>query len=231
MAPLITIEEATALLPIRTGNTSQNVKLNMLIGTATTMIEQAISRELDKMQRIEYFRTPDTQRSFYDFNGTQNEYGVYSSPRTVRYNLKAFNIDPAALFEVCYDPQRVYGTDTVLPATNYILHRADGLLSIRTAMVDELDSLRVTYTGGYALDSEGTLSGSAPQDIKMACLAQVLHMFGKFTMDNIGKDLDTTQSGTGMRASVAPKFATKAGLVPEALALVTRYKAVGIGLY
>lgn len=231
MAPLVTIEEATALLPIRVGNTSQNVKLTMLIGTATTMIEQTISRELDKKARVELFRTPDTQRTYYDFVSTTNETGVYSNPRAVRYNLKAFNIDTGLPFDVRYDANRVFDDTTIIPATDYILHAADGLLVMRTNMVDALDSLQVTYTGGYTVDADGTLSTSAPQDLKMACLAQVLHMFGKFTMDNVGKELDTTQMGGGGRATLAPKFAVRSGLVPEALALVSRYKAVGVGLY
>jgi hypothetical protein len=67
MAPLITVEDAAALLPIRPGNTSQIRKLNLLISSASALIEQAISRELDKRERVEVFDAPNTYRAYYDF--------------------------------------------------------------------------------------------------------------------------------------------------------------------
>jgi hypothetical protein len=226
MAPLITVEDAAALLPIRAGNTSQDAKLNLLILSASALIEQAISRELEKKERVEFFRSANTYRQYYDFSGTENTGGTYVDPRPARYVLKAFNIDLTAPFVVRYDPTRVFGDDTIVDPAYYSLNAADGLLMMRFAMYEAQDALKITYTGGYAANSEGNLSATIPSEIKMACLAQVLHMFGKFTADNIGKTADTTEGRTG-----GNNYSTKMGLVPEALSLIARYKPVGVGLY
>jgi hypothetical protein len=146
--------------------------------------------------------------------------------RPVRYVLKAFNIDTNEQFVVKYDPLREFADDTIVPATNYTINAADGILMIRYAMCEAAQALQVTYTGGYAANTEGNLSDTIPVELKMACLAQVLHMFGKFTADNIGKIADTTEGRTG-----GNNYAAKMGLVPEALSLIARYKAVGVGLY
>lgn len=226
MAPLITIEDAAALLPIRPGNNSQDAKLTLLINSASALIEQTISRELDKRQRVEYFNAPNTYRAFYAFNDAENETGAVIDPRPVRYVLKAFNVDTGQLFEVRYDPTRVFGADTVLDASAYSLDAANGLLLIRHPMYECTQSVKVTYTGGYAANSEGNLSDTIPGEIKMACIAQVLHMFGKFTAENIGKSADTTEARGGSN-----RYAAKMGLVPEALALIARYKPLGVGIY
>jgi hypothetical protein len=224
VAPLITIEDAAALLPIRAGNTSQDAKLTMLINAASALIEQAISRELDKRQRVELFDSPNTYRSYYDFADVENQGGSYIDPRPVRYVLKAFNIDTNATIEVRYDPTYAFDDSTVVPATNYTVDATNGLLQLRYAMFEAKGSVKVTYTGGYTVNAEGNLSDSIPVEFKMACLAQVIHMFNKFTADNIGKNSDTTDSKQGN-----VPYATRMGLVPEALSLISRYKVVGVG--
>jgi hypothetical protein len=158
-------------------------------------------------------------------SNTSNESGSYVDPRSVRYMLKSFPVDTNATFEVRYDPTRVFGADTVVSSDYYVLHATDGILMLKLSMVDAVDSVMITYTGGFE-EVDGTLSASIPIELKMACIAQVLHMFGKLTADNIGKDSDTTQGKQG-----GNRFAVKAGLVPEALALISRYKALGIGIY
>lgn len=225
MVPLISVEDVAALLPIRAGNTSQDAKLNLLIGSASSLIEQTISRELDRKERVEFFNTPLSYRAFYDFIDAENSSGSYVDPRPVRYTLKAFNVDVNETFEVRYDPAHVFGDDTIVPATYYTLDAANGLLMLRYAMVEASQSLRVTYTGGY-LVSGGTLRDSLPAELKMACIAQVLHMFGKFTAENIGKTSDTTENKAG-----GDRYAARMGLVPEALALISKYKPMGLGIY
>ena len=229
-APIVTAEEVRGLLPIRAGNTSFDTKISLLISVASGAIENAINRELDKRIRVETFRTPDTTQVFYDFTNPTNERGLFAKPRRVRYNLKAFNIDLTAGFDVRYDPNRLYDDSTIVDPTNYSIAASDGYLTVYYSMGDYMDALKVTYTGGFAPDSEGTLTASAPSDIKMACLAQVMHLFGKFTSDNIGKEADTTQ-GYARKVMGGNKFAVASGLVPEALSLVQRYRAIGIGVY
>lgn len=227
MAPLVTIEDAAALLPIRPGNTSQDAKLTLLINTASALIEQTISRELDKKQRVEIFDAPNTYRAYYDFNNPENNAGSYVNPRQVRYMLKAFNIDTTATFEVRYDETREFTDDsTIIDPANYTIDAERGIVLLRYAMCEAPASVKITYTGGYAVNAEGNLSDTIPTEIKMACLAQVMHMFGKFTAENIGKSADTTEGKTGGNA-----YASKMGLVPEALSLISKYKLVGIGVY
>jgi hypothetical protein len=224
--PIVTVEEVRALLPIREGNVTFDPKINLLIATASGQIENAIRRELDRKARVEFFRTPDTGRSFYDFDNTTNASGLYSNPRRTRYALNTVNIDPESLV-VHYDPARQFGEGTAVDPKLLTLNAKDGLLTLHLTMRDSMDGLRVMYTGGFAASGEPlTLSESVPADIKMACLSQVLHLFNRFTADNAGKESDSTQ-----RRSGGGRFSVSGGLVPEAVALVSRYKAVGLGIY
>lgn len=228
MAPLITVEDAAALLPIRPGITKFDAKLRMLIDSASALIEQTISRELDKRERIEYFDSPNTYKAYYDFTSPENPSGLYGPvARSVRYPLKAFNVDIGQTFEIRYDSTRDFTDDlTIVPASDYTLDAPRGIVMLRHLMLEFPQSVKITYTGGYAASSEGDLSATIPTEIKMACLAQVMHMFGKFTAENIGKTADTTDG-----KALGGPYAAKMGLVPEALSLLTKYKAVGIGIY
>jgi hypothetical protein len=137
----------------------------------------------------------------------ENTGGTYTDPRPVRYTLKAFNVDTNETFEVRYDPTRVFGRRHHHRPVQYTLDAAKGILLLRYAMCEASSAVKVTYTGGYAAGDEGDLSATIPVEIKMACLAQVLHMFGKFTADNIGKTADTTEGRTG-----GNMYASKMGL-------------------
>jgi hypothetical protein len=224
--PIVTVEEVRALLPIRDGNTTFDTKINLLIATASGQVENTMQRELDRRQRVEHFRTPDTHRSFYDFHSTTNTSGFRDNPRRTRYSLMAFNIDPASV-QVHYSAIRQFDDTALVDPRFYTVDARNGYLIMHYGMHDTLDGLQVTYTGGFeAAGDPPTLSAAIPADIKMACLSQVLHLFNRSTADNAGKDSDSTQGRTG-----GGRFSVKGGMVPEAVALISRYKAIGVGLY
>jgi hypothetical protein len=230
-APIVTAEEVRAFLPIRPGNTSFDAKINLLINVASGQIENVINRELDRRERIQYFRTADTTRLMYDFGNSENDSGMYSSPRRVRYTLLAFNIDMTQPFKVHFDPYRQFGDDTLIPSDQYSVDTVNGFLSLQTSLYESMDGLRVTYTGGFATGSEGDMSASIPSDIKMACLSQVLYLFNRSTADNAGKDSDTSQGRNRYAGVGGGKWSVVGGVVPEAASLIARYKSFGVGSY
>jgi hypothetical protein len=224
--PLVSLDDVKGLLPIREGNSTFDNKIAMMIRIASGQIETAIERELTYMERIQFFRTPYTRTTSYDFLDTMNESGVTSRSRRVRYALKALPVDRAAPFTVYYDPYRNFGPDTIVDPRFYTVDYDMGLFMIQLDMVDALDSLKVVYSAGFAPGVTGDLSDAITDDFKMACISQAISLFQRATPDNVGKDTDSTQKNTG-----GGRFANKAGIVPEAIALISRYRALAVGLY
>lgn len=222
-APLISLDDLKAHLPIRAGFTEYDARLSMLILTATKQIETATEREFERTARSQVFGTPSTITYGYDFAGTTNESGLLERARPARYTLQTINIDPNSL-SVFYDPSGAFTADTQIDASNLSLDTTKGLLSVRAGMNRTVDGLRVDYTGGYVAGADGTLSASIPIDLKMACVSQALFLHTRMDAMNVGRDSEKKE-GEG-----ANRFNVRGGLTPEASSLLVRYRALRVSL-
>lgn len=227
--PLVSLADVMAHLPVRSGNASYDERIQLLIDTATQQIEAATRRSFTRQQHSEYFRTLSNSDSRYDLFGVDNEYGTYTYAREIRYVLRGIPISTAVEtpFTVYYDPSRVFGADTAVDPASYSLRTESSQLFVRMPMAEGPDFLKVVYTAGYADDGETvpTLVG-VPADLRLACIAQVTHLFTRMTTDNIGVDVADRSSKSAMEA----RFMTRGGLTPEAAALVSRYRQPLLGL-
>lgn len=224
--PILALEDAYAHLPIRAGNTEYDDRLTLLILTASTQIEHAIDRELDRKERTQLFKVPTTSNQTFDFSNTSNETGLRTTVRSVRFTLNTIDVDPNSV-TVYYDPSGAFAADTEIDSKHWSLNAEMGLLTVRYPMVESMDALKVVHTGGYAEGGDPlTLTDSVPADIKLAAVSQLVFLFTRSFVDNVGKADDTRQGSNG-----GQRFAVLGGLVPEASALVSRYRAFGVGIY
>lgn len=228
--PLVSLADVTAHLPVRSGDSSYDDRINLLIATATQQIEAATNRRFASQAHTQFFRTHSTAESRYDFYGTGNESGAYTFAREKRYVLRGFpvTVTEQTPFRVFYDPCRVYGDDTEVDPADYVLDADTGVLALRLATTEGTNFLKVTYTAGYAADDPDTPTYlvDVPVDLKLACITQTLHLFTRTTTDNIGVDLADRSSKTTVEA----RFTSRGGLTPEAAALVSRYRQPLLGL-
>ena len=221
--PILALEDAYAHVPIRAGNTEFDDRLSLLILTASTQIEHAIDRELDQKERTQFFHVPTTQNQTFDFSGTSNETGLRTTVRSVRFTLNTLAVTSVQVF---YDPSGVFAADSEIDSKYYSLNAEMGLLTVRYPMVESMDSLKVVHTGGFLATGDPlNLSENVPADIKLAAVSQMVFLFTRSFADNVGKS-DDSRAGQS-----AGRFSVLGGLVPEATALVSRYKAFGIGIY
>jgi hypothetical protein len=229
--PLVTLEEVRSYMAIRSDVEMPDVdnRINSQIVLATKMIETALSVEFDYKQRIEYFGTAAARRFTYDFDApSASEYGVRANPTAQSFLLKAPPVDLSQPVVVCYDPSRQFTLPTTQLADGAVaLDDVRGKLTVRLMSAARERALQVTYFGGYALDeATGTLTTSAPADLKMACIIQTIYLFARIQPDNIGMQTDR---GQGKLAQGT--FMTRGGITPEATAMLWEYKRLNTGRY
>lgn len=214
--PLVTIAEAKEFIGMRATNTDHDASVKLFTMLATKMIEQATGRAFAKGATSELFNTPETY--------------LQGSELRVSYALAGFNVDMGQPFEVYYDERGVFGADTALTALDdYIVDYTNGILHLKYNTDRAFNSLKVVYTAGYDIaGTPPTLSASAPEDLKHACLYQTSYMRKRAKPDNVGMTGDvgmsTNKSGTG-----AAQWNTPNGLCAEAVNLAGFYRRVLTG--
>lgn len=224
--PLVVISDVLGYLPVRSGNDAFDERISMLIDVATTQIETATNRYFTFQAHTEYFNTVDTASKRYDFGGSTNESGLYTHSRPIRYVLKGIPVSASANFAVYYDTRRVFGAETEISTTDYILNRESGILTLRSPMREGENYLKVVYSAGYDVDPSNSFLVDVPTDLKLACVTQVIHLFGRLTPDNIGVDSDR-----GTKSVDAAKFTRLGGLTIEAASMIHRYRQPLLGRY
>jgi len=221
--PLVSVSDVRPLLPIRAGMEDYDARIAGLILTATRDIERAIDRRLTRQVFTQTFPTYDAETVSYDFNVSNNESGLLSAARTVRYNLLGCDVLASPEVEVYYDRAEAFAAETVLRfGIDYFIRPAadQGYLELRYPTRESPGGLKVTYTAGYEVDTASdSLRLSAPDDLRTACQLQVLFLWNRTTSDNVGMDVDRAQGKNS-----AAKFRVRAGLTPEAAAMVAPYR-------
>ncbi len=157
---LISLATLKASLPVRAGNTTHDDRLRDMIRVATAQIEAATRREFDKKVRVELYNTRDAGNRVINLGGvsdigadTFRNMGTTILIREQTILLRSLPIDTAATIEVRYDPLRVFGTNTVVAADNYSVDAANGRMFLRFGTLRGVNTLQITYTGGFATSS------------------------------------------------------------------------------
>lgn len=234
--PIVTLAEVRSFMSIRSDVAMPDVdnRINTLIMLASQQIETALDTELDYQQRTEFLNPSKSARQTYDFGSASdgvNDWGTVANPLAQSFWLATRNIDLTQPFQVWYDPTYQFD-DTKLVggpgcAGSYQLDSKRGKLTLRIMAWGREGSLKVSYTGGFAIDQvTGTLTTSAPPDIKMACIIQTVFLFTRIQPDNIGQDADR---GGGKVSG--GKFMTRGGITPEASNMLWQYKRMNTGRY
>ena len=222
---LVTVAEVKGELPIAAGNTSFDARIQRYIDLASSQIEDATQCEFDLRARVEFFATQDTRDLVYDFSNTQNEAGVYLTARRRRIVLKAVPVLASPAIDIRYDPNRVWGDDTIVDPANYVVAADEGVVTLIYPTIRSAQALRIAYTAGYASSgSPLTLSASIPAKLKQACISQVQFLFQKLAGDNLGMTSDRAEGKVP-----AGQFSTVKGLIPEVADMVSGYRRLVMG--
>jgi hypothetical protein len=232
--PLINVEDVRAYLPVRSGNDQFNERLQMLITVATQQIEALTRRAFTLQEHTQFFRTIDTARAFYDFGSPTNEDGIYRSARQCRYPLLAPIVDTGTDPVLYYDRAGRFTEDSLVDPALYQIDTDKGVLYTQIETRAAHKGLKLVYTGGFASDEDEdweSLTTTIPADLKLACITQVLHLFTRTTVDNVGMDTDRAQGSKMGSASIpAGKLMVRNGLTPEAAAMCVNYRSLALGL-
>lgn len=238
--PIVTLDEVKEFLgsSSRVESTASDARYTRLALLATRQIEQATGRWLTKQQFVEFFTSRDNVRSDYDFAGAGDTYMPYAMESGLKRTINAqtlylsgVGIDPDAPFDVWYDPSQggasPFGDGTKLtPGTDYGIDYDEDNVILYIGTRYRPRALKVVYTAGYA-ETDGSLSGSATEDLKTAVLIQTAFLNVKLRNDNIGMDSERTVSSKD-RVHAAP-FMARAGLTPEVSSMVGYLKRVRTG--
>lgn len=188
------------LASIGTTEAGQDALIDRLLELASMQVEAFIDREVQSGTKTEYLDV---------------EYGV------TLYRLRAWPV--TAITSVHYDPDRTYGSSSLLQAADYGMLggpvRNRGLLQLLfTPDADWPSGLKVVYTGGMAADTTAFIS--AFPEIAGAVDLQVVHYLTR--KDELG-----LQSASGQGGSV--QLFEGQELIPVVARILRRYRrAIGV---
>lgn len=189
MNSLVSLTELKVYIAINEDNTSFDASLVQLAKVATKSLENYCRRSFSVAEYVEYFGTRDSGTFAYDlYSGYENIDGILEGAETQKFPLKGFPVSADLPFEVRYDLTRQFSDVSVLAATDYYLSSAGNTLFLLRATAQSPRSLKVTYTAGYDTEVLGgvTIISGAPENLKLACIMQVVFMFNKLQEANIG---------------------------------------------
>lgn len=231
--PLIFIRQLKEMIGIESDYTSQDTRLQLCIDTASKTIESILGRKLSRATHEEYIATKSNSLKGYDIYGV-GESGYLYAYKEVPLYLKAFPIDTTEDFNVYYDPQQLFGADTLLTAEEYILDPDNGVLIIKKAVGSYKRSLKIVYTAGYqqTVDTAGgvvenlngppqeyALANSLPADLVQAAIWQAQTVYDK----QYGGNLNSRES-RGEGSSNSSRYVNIHAIAPEVMAIIAMHK-------
>lgn len=190
LASLVKLSEIKQYIEVNEENTSFDESLKQLARVATKQLENFCRRTFSAQEYTETFNTRYAGTFAYDLTGDySNMEGVLVQYKAQRFPLKGFPINTEEDFEVSYDISRAFG-DSIEPLveTDYFINQAGNALYLLKGTAEAYASLRVVYTGGYTTELVGTelVITGAPENLKLACVTQVMFLFNKYREQNIG---------------------------------------------
>jgi hypothetical protein len=223
--PLITLTELKQRLNVDPSFTGADFMLGDCIQLASSDIETTCRRSFAYQTRVEYFYSRGVTQIVPDvtpYGGCTNSYGFYAMVDDQKISLSAIPVDLTASFQLQYDTSRQF-TDprTTVNPVDYQIDPDTGNVILTLGTHRASNSIKVSYSGGYAIGTDGTLSASAPLPLKIACITQARFLYGKLNAGNLG--LDTPLSSTASEVKNRARFVVQGGLIPESFNLVSPY--------
>ncbi len=189
---LVSVEELKVFISVKEDVTAFDEQLISLAKSATKLLETFCRREFTAKDYTEQFDTVGNSSLEYDLGGGyQNDLGVQEKKAAQRFSLKGMPVDPND-FALFYDPSRAFGEDTQLAAAEYYLKPDTNSVYVFRSLADTKGGMKAIYSAGYASETEGSgddayeLISGAPEDLKMACITQVIFLFNKYREGNVG---------------------------------------------
>lgn len=223
---LVTLSEIKDFIKTKSGFTDNDALYTSLGLKATKIIEQYTRRSFTKSEYTEYFGTRKCGKVAYDLRGNSLT-GFTELNEPQKFYLKNTPVDTDERFLVYFDFNRVWNEDALLSTDIYWVEDSSGILTILTYVPKSERTIKVIYTAGYEATTVGgatTLSGAAPEDLKLACLVTVVNLFNRandrmFGMRQFGStDDDADFSHYGM-------------IPPEAREILLPYRKTFVGRY
>ena len=195
---LVTLEEIKMYINVRDADDGFDAQLLNLAKNATKLLENYCRRSFEKKVYTEHFNTRDTRGVVYDLaGGTYNDSGLIDKPGVQRFSLTGYPIDADAPISANFDAQRACQSGTALAAEQFFIDPKNSVFFLQKGVPAVLRGLQVSYTAGYEAAEEQTEATAgdpidytvlvdAPEDLKMACVTQVVFMFNKYREGNIG---------------------------------------------
>ena len=219
--PLITLLEFKRYLSIRDSITDYDDQIAEITAQSTKQLEQFTNQKFEKSARIEYFPARDNNKPVLDLIG-MNRDGYYSQVTHQVLLLKSKPVNQGASFVLKYEPNRKWDDVAAADSESYYVDAEAGKVVILFATSKTPRGFQVSYTGGYAsAGSPTTLSASAPEDLKLACLAQSYFLFDKLNTQSFGVMSAKGEDGKMYRKQDGI-------LCQEALKLAQPYRRIGL---
>lgn len=165
---LISLEYAKKMIAFED---SQSETFTEYINVATSLVESYTGRVLIAADYTEY----------YDGMGTD------------RILLNQYPINTVTSVHI--DPDRVYGDDTEVESTDYVLYSPTGKIVFPDLEIDENpQSVKVVYNAGYSL-------ADMPSDIKLAMIETVKYIAGRVGAGNSRIGVKSVNTPDGLNTS------------------------------
>lgn len=202
------------LVPIAMSYTGHDDLMDQLIPAASKQIQKFCRRTFIQEVYTEFFPTIDNRVTLLPYSIWLKEIPVATSPAPIvilSYNYNWDNTDPL----------------TVDPKLGYTVDFDTGEILFAIAFRQHAQSLRVAYTGGYALDTDADEDDFyAPDaDIRLACAMQTAFLVERFLESEQGTD-SKTRGGKNTKV-----MSSTSGLTPEVRSIVTSYRRTLVGRY
>jgi len=225
MARLISIADVKPLLSIRENNTAYDQRITDSIAAASKLIESECRQSFTRAERTELHNARESYMRGIDLYG--DDWGTNNASHTVTSEqvlpLSGMNIDAEQPVTVRYDPHRLFGDETVLPQEYYFLDTDLRRVLLTYPTRQGRSTLKVTYTAGYAIGDDETLSaalGDLAPDLKRAAILTAIHLWNRVMPDTAGS------TGDGDKNKAKPN---SYGLPMEAMPLLLDYRGVLTG--
>lgn len=142
---LVSIDEAKEYLKIE--NSNADVILSHLINAVSSWVSNYLKRSLVSSEKTEY----------------------YSGDGSSELILKRYPV--TAVSSVYVDSLRQWAANSLISSSNYIIKKQQGILKawqIYSNWSPGDSNIKVTYTAGYTVATDGGDSGTLPYDIRLA---------------------------------------------------------------
>lgn len=239
--PLIFLRQLKELLGVEDSYTGSDTRLILAIDSASRTIENLLGRKLSKNSYTQLLDSKRNYKTGYDLYG-HGDQGTFSVYKEVPLYIRNFPIDLHEDFNVYYDPNGVFGADTLLTVnTDYTIDSDTGILIIKKGVGDFKKAIKVEYTAGYenTVDTEGgvvynpaasppqeqAIANALPSDLVMAALYQSMLVYDKQYSGNLNVRYKT---GEGANNNVG--YVNIGAISPEAMAIIMQHKRLRISM-